>query len=262
MGYLYLLEWYKHHTTIPFTDNLMYKPIKAGRIYEKIVEQIEQQILSGNLAPGDKLPSERELGEQFEVSRTAVREAMKILRQRGLVEINPGRGTFVIDSTTQAMRQSLGLMVKIEQLEGTQNLVEVREIIEPEIAALAARRATTGDIAAMSEAIAAMEDALDSIPVNIEAFIEADLDFHLALAEGTQNALVPVLIDTLIDVLRELRKRTSKTPGGLERAQHHHKLILQAVERRDPDEARECMRSHMQQVREDSEASLLLNLKL
>lgn len=229
----------------------MYNPIKTGRIYENIVEQIEQQILSGNLTPGDKLPSERELGEQFEVSRTAVREAMKTLRQKGLVEINPGRGTFVIDSTSQAMRHSLGLMVKIEQLEGTQNLVEVREIIEPEIAALAARRATYEDFAAMSESITAMDNALD----DADAFIEADLNFHLALAEGTQNALVLVLIDALIDVLRELRKRTSQTPGGLERAQYHHKLILQAVERRDLDGARECMRTHMQQVREDSEAS-------
>ena len=242
-----------YHYTIMV--NPMYKPIKTGRIYENIVEQIEQQILSGNLAPGDKLPSERELGEQFEVSRTAVREAMKALRQRGLVEIHPGRGTFVIDSTTQAMRHSLGLMVKIEQLEGTQNLVEVREIIEPEIAALAARRATDEDIAAMSEAITAMDNTLDDTLVDADAFIEADLDFHLALAEGTQNALVLALIDTLIDVLRELRKRTSQTHGGLERAQYHHKLILQAVERRDPGEARECMRAHMQQVREDSEAS-------
>ena len=239
-----------YHYTTHNTLQTMYKPIKTGRIYENIAEQIELQILSGNLSPGDKFPSERELGEQFKVSRTAVREAMKTLRQRGLVEIHPGRGTFVIDSTSQAMRHSLGLVIKLEHLEGTQNLVQVREILEPEIAALAAKHATPKNILAMSEAIAAMDNAGD----DMDDFIEGDLDFHLALAEGTQNDFILVLIDALVEVLRELRRLTSQTPGGLERAQYHHKRILEAVEHRDANKARECMHNHMQQVHDDSVA--------
>ncbi len=229
----------------------MYRPIKSGRLYEQIVDQIEHQILSGNLNPGDKLPSERELGEQFGVSRTAVREAMKALTQRGLVEIHPGRGTFVTDETSQAIRHSLGLMMKGDNLEGARNLVEVREILEPEIAAMAATRASEENILSMQEAVVSMDASLQ----DVDSFIEADLDFHLALAEGTQNSLILVLIDTLIDVLRELRKRTSLSSGGLQRAQKHHKLILEAVAQRDAEAARERMRAHLQQVRTDSEVS-------
>jgi GntR family transcriptional repressor for pyruvate dehydrogenase complex len=229
----------------------MDQKIRIGRLYEKIVERIEERILRGELRPGDKLPAERELVEKFGVSRTAVREAMKALTQKGLIEVQPGRGTYITDGTTRAMRRSLGLVMKIGQDEGARNLVEVREILEPEMAALAALRAKEEQIAAMRESVAVMENAMD----DVETFIEADLDFHLALAEGTQNFLIPALIDTLIDLLRELRQRTALARGGLERAQEHHKRILQAVMDHDPQAARDAMRAHMCQVHEDSGAS-------
>lgn len=229
----------------------MYTPIQLGRIYEKIVEQIERRILTGDLKVGDQLPPERELAEHFGVSRTAVREAVKALRQKGLVEVQPGRGTFITNGTSQAMRHSLGLMIKIGQADGTSNLVEVREIFEPEIAALAATRADEEDIAALREAVTAMDAALE----DADAFVEADLDFHLALAEATQNALIPTLIDSIVDLLREQRKRIALVEGGLQRGQFHHKRVLDAIIRHDPEAAREAMRAHLQQVRQDSEVS-------
>lgn len=229
----------------------MYTPIQLGRIYEKIVEQIERRILTGDLKVGDQLPPERELAEHFGVSRTAVREAVKALRQKGLVEVQPGRGTFITNGTSQAMRHSLGLMIKIGQADGASNLVEVREIFEPEIAALAATRADEEDIAALREAVTAMDAALE----DADAFVEADLDFHLALAEATQNALVPTLIDSIVDLLREQRKRIALVEGGLQRGQFHHKRVLDAIIRHDPEAAREAMRAHLQQVRQDSEVS-------
>src|SRR5260221_8104688 len=106
----------------------MYQAIQSERLYEKIVEQIEQRILAGELKVGDQLPSERELGDQFQVSRTAVREAVKALREKGLLEVRPGRGTFVTNGTSRAARNSLGLMMRIDQAEGSRDLVEVREI--------------------------------------------------------------------------------------------------------------------------------------
>jgi len=229
----------------------LYTPIQLGRIYEKIVEQIERRILTGDLKVGDQLPPERELAEHFGVSRTAVREAVKALRQKGLVEVQPGRGTFITNGTSQAMRHSLGLMIKIGQADGTSNLVEVREIFEPEIAALAATRADEEDIAALREAVTAMDAALE----DADAFVEADLDFHLALAEATQNALIPTLIDSIVDLLREQRKRIALVEGGLQRGQFHHKRVLDAIIRHDPEAAREAMRAHLQQVRQDSEVS-------
>src|ERR1700726_262664 len=115
---------------------MTYTPIHSNKVYEQIAKQIEQRILSGELRTGDRLPTERELAEQFHASRTAVREAMKSLAQKGLVDMRPGRGTIVIDGTTQAVRHSLDLMMKFGQAGDSTNLVEVRGIFEPEIAAL------------------------------------------------------------------------------------------------------------------------------
>ena len=227
----------------------MYQPIQSERLYEQIVDQIERLIVGGNLKVGDQLPSERELAEQFEVSRTAVREAIKALREKGLVEIRLGRGTFVTNGASGAVRRSLGLLLRDEN--GFMNLAEVREILEPEIAALAATRVTEENIAAMTEAVGIMDTALD----NVEIFVEADLDFHLALAEATQNPLIPLLVDSIVDLLREQRKRTGNVEGGLARGQYHHKKILEAIIQRDSLAARQAMQNHLLQVREDSNAS-------
>ena len=228
----------------------MYIPIQSERLYEQIVSQIEQRIETGELKVGDQLPSERELAEQFAVSRTAVREAVKALREKGLVEILAGRGTFITDGTSDKIRNSLGLLMKIGNTKGSANLVEVREILEPEIAARAAVRITEEYISAMQDAVDIMEVATASN--DSEAFVEADLDFHLALAEATQNPIIPALMDSVIDLLREQRKRTGNVSGGLARGQFHHKAILEAVIKRDPESARQAMRNHLQQVREDS----------
>ena len=228
----------------------MYQPIESARLYEQIVEQIEQRILKGELHVGDQLPPERDLGEQFGVSRTAVREAVKALRQKGLLETYPGRGTFITNGTSQAMRHSLNLVVNLGRAHGSDDLVQVREILEPEIAALAAKHVTSEQLAAMDQAVAAMDGALD----DAERFIEADLDFHLALAEATRNDVIPILIDSIVDLLREQRKSIFSTPGGPQRGQVHHKRILKAVKQQDPNAARKAMHAHLVQVRQDSRA--------
>ena len=229
----------------------MYVPIQPERLYEQIVSQIEQRILSGELKAGDQLPSENELAKQFGVSRTAVREAVKALREKRLVEVRPGRGTFITNGTPDAMRHSLGLLMKFGVTNGFSSLVEVREILEPEIAALAATRITDEYIIAMQDAVDLMDTALD----NVDVFAEADLDFHLALAEATQNPIIPVLVDSIIDLLREQRKRIGLVNGGLNRGQSHHKKILEAIIRHDAQTARQAMQDHLVQVRIDSEAS-------
>jgi GntR family transcriptional repressor for pyruvate dehydrogenase complex len=232
----------------------MYQQISSERLYEQIVNQIEQRILKGDLHVGDQLPAERELCEQFGVSRTAVREAVKALRQKGLLETYPGRGTFITNGTSKAMRHSLNLVVKLGAPNRSGDLVQVREMLEPQIAALAATHATDEQLNAMTEAVAVMDAALN----DADAFIEGDLDFHLALAEATQNDIIPLLIDSIVDLLREQRKRIFLTPGGPQRGQVHHKRILEAVMHHDPEASREAMRAHLQQVREDSEASIAL----
>jgi GntR family transcriptional regulator, transcriptional repressor for pyruvate dehydrogenase complex len=225
----------------------MYKIVRSSRLYEQIVQQVEESIHKGALKAGDQLPPERELAEQFGVSRTAVREAVKALREKGLVEAYPGRGTFITDGSSYTIRQSLDRMMRSGH-EGFTSLAEVREILEPEIAALATTRAGEEDIAAMREQVAAM-DAAKGDP---EAYIEADLDFHLALAEAADNAIILSLIDSIVGLLREQRMGIFLVDGGPERGQYHHKRILEAIEHRDPVGARDAMKAHLKQVREDS----------
>lgn len=226
----------------------MYTPIQSSKVFEQIAEQIESRILSGELQSGDRLPTERELAEQFHASRTAVREAMKSLAQKGLVDMRPGRGTIVIDGTTQAVRHSLDLMMKFGQAGDSTNLVEVRGIFEPEIAALAAARATDEEIAAMREAVVIMDANLK----NVDLYIRADNDFHQALAKATQNSLILTLVNSIVVLLSEQRKQIFTVDGGPERGQIHHKHILETIIHHDPEAAREAMRAHLQQVRQDA----------
>jgi GntR family transcriptional regulator, transcriptional repressor for pyruvate dehydrogenase complex len=228
----------------------VYKLVRTSRLYEQIVQQIEESIVKGALKPGDQLPAERELAQRFGVSRTAVREAVKALREKGLVEAYSGRGTFITDGTSQAVRQSLDLITKIGQPEGSHQLAEVRAILEPEIAALAAIRIQEPELATMREAVSVMDRA-GSDP---DAYIEADLDFHLALAEAAANPIILSLIDSIVGLLREQRLRIFKVSGGPERGQVHHKRILDAVERHDAEKAKDAMRAHLGQIREDSQA--------
>jgi GntR family transcriptional repressor for pyruvate dehydrogenase complex len=225
----------------------MYVPIRPTKIYEQVAEQIEQLILSGELHSGDRLPTEREFAEQFHVSRTAVREAMKLLEQKGLVEMRPGRGTRVIDGTSQAVRHSLGLMMRVGQQGNLLSLVEVRELLEPSIAALAAERASEEDITIMREAIAMMDEHLTCA----DSYIAADNNFHRALAKATQNPIVLSLVDSIVDLLSEQRKLIFMVSGGPERGQFHHKRLFEAILRHDPVAARETMYAHLRQVRDD-----------
>ncbi len=230
----------------------VYKVVRTSRLYEQIVQQIEESVLNGSLKPGDQLPAERELAQRLGVSRTAVREAVKALREKGLVEAYSGRGTFITDGTSHAARQSFDLMVKIGQQEGSTHLAELRLILEPGIAALAAERAEEEYLAAMRDAVAVM----DRSQKDPSAYIEADLDFHLALAEAVANPLILSLIDSIVGLLREQRIKIFNVEGGPQRGQVHHKRILDAMERRDPEMARSAMRAHLEQVRQDSQVSV------
>src|SRR6202050_3157907 len=229
----------------------VYKLVRTSRLYEQIVQQIEESIVKGVLKARDQLPADRELAQRFGVSRTAVREAVKALREKGLVEAYSGRGTFITDGTSQAVRQSFDLMVKIGQPEGSTDLAEVRSILEPEIAAFAAERASEADRATLREAVAVMDRSLK----DADAYIEADLDFHLALAEAAANPLILSLIDSIVGLLREQRLRIFQVEGGPQRGQIHHKRILEGMEKRDAKMARDAMKAHLEQVREDSHAS-------
>ena len=225
----------------------MYEPVGRTKLFEQIVEQIQGRIVRGELRAGDRLPPERTLAVSFGASRTAVREALKTLAQMGLIEMAPGRGTTVANNTSHAMRSSLGLMMRVNQLHGSDSLVELREIIEPEIAALAAVRAAAEHLADLRVAVEAMDQALRNAP----EYIRADNLFHRTLALATRNLLILSLVDSIVDLLSEQRAHIFVVDGGPERGQVYHKALLAAIEQRDADAAREAMHAHLTQVRAD-----------
>lgn len=231
----------------------LYKPVQSNRLYEHIVVEIEQRILSGALEDGDRFPSEVDLADQFGVSRTVVREAMKVLRQKGLVKVQPGRGTFVTNTTQQAVRRSLDLMLRIENVGGLRNVAEARAMFEPPIAAMAAQRCSDDDIATLAATLVTMEALMREAnetqsPLSVQRFIEADLEFHLTLARATENPLVELLLNSFVGLQRDHRRRLIVQPGAAERAVYHHQRVLEAVRQRDADAAHDAMRAHLATV--------------
>jgi GntR family transcriptional repressor for pyruvate dehydrogenase complex len=226
--------------------------ITRERLYEQVVEQLQELIVSGGLQPGDRLPPERQLAEQLGVSRTVIREAIKTLEERGLVEVLTGSGTYVLQMDPGIVSESIGLLVQ-QYACSFDHLNEVRRMLQIEIAGLAAERAEPEDIEAMEEALQEMETAVANIrnhPDQLGDFVEADLNFHNALAEATQNPLLSVLLEPISDLLLEFRRLASSTPGALEDALSYHRKILEQVKARDASICREVMREHLANAEE------------
>ncbi len=230
----------------------MEQRIRTHRLYEQVVDRISGQIFEGVLKKGDQLPNERALAEIFGVSRTVIREAMKTLASEGLVEVRTGHGTFVVDDTAGAFKNSIATLMRVGgDADRLRELVELRELLEPGVAALAARRAEPDDITKLEASIADMSGAMD----DLDAFIRADNRFHQQLAIASRNRIIPRILDSVVDMLNELRGDIFGVEGGPERGQTHHRTILAAIKERDAAAAQIAMEDHLAQVKRDSEAA-------
>lgn len=226
--------------------------ITRERLYEQVVQQLQELVISGRLQPGDKLPPERQLAEQLGVSRTVIREAIKTLEQRGLVKVLTGSGTYVSQMDPRIVSESISLLVQ-QSTSSFDHLNEVRRMLEIEITGFAAERAQLEDIEAMEEAVQEMEDAVANMkgrPDLLEDFVEADLAFHDALAKAAQNPLLPILLDPISDLLVEFRRLASSGPGAPEDALNYHRKILKYLKARDVSTCRELMREHLEKAEE------------
>ena len=228
----------------------LYHRFTRERLYEQVADHIEDLVCAGKLQKGDRLPPERELAERLGVARGVVREAVKLLGARGLVTVEPGRGTFIAEIGADSISDHLGRYFRLGNKSHT-DLNELRRILEVEIAFLAAQRATAEDIARLKQAIQEMDDNIKSP----EEYIAADMDFHLALATAAQNKMFPMLIEVLAGLLRESRQVIFQVAGAPERGQVWHRRICEAVEKQDTIAAQEAMQQHMQQVAEDAKAA-------
>ncbi|BDG60182.1 FadR/GntR family transcriptional regulator [Caldinitratiruptor microaerophilus] len=227
----------------------MLEPIKRVSVSAVIVDRIRQSIESGSLRPGDRLPPERDMARQLGVSRLSVREAIKVLEAMGLVEVRPGDGTFVRRATAENLVDPVLLGHLVEEGTTLAELVEVRMVLEVEMASLAAGRATPEDIEAMESALRRMEEQIG----RGEDFLEADREFHAAVCDATRNAVLARMYEGIMDLVTHLRRRTWRVPGAPERAVASHRAILDAIRARDPSRARAAMREHMANVRRDLE---------
>jgi GntR family transcriptional repressor for pyruvate dehydrogenase complex len=206
-----------------------------ARITATLISELKKQIASGALAPGDKFPPERELAKTFKVNRASMRQALKVLESMGVLSQRVGDGTYLSNSADTLLREPLDFLVLLDDL-SQQELGETRLIVEPELAARAAERATGEDLATMRTAIAAMEKSR-----NARERIAADLEFHNATLRASGNRICYLLFGDLHRLLFHGPRQPARPPV-VERSLLLHRRIYAAVKARDADEARDSMR--------------------
>ncbi len=198
--------------------------VRKVRVYEEIVSQITSLILDGDLRLGDKLPSERDLCERFGVGRNSVREAARALESANLVETRQGEGTFVT-VTPDTLIPALSKKISSEGESGFHLLFEARRILEPQIAALAAKRATPSELKKLAEILERQKKEVEAGGSGIEE----DTEFHMGLAEAAKNEFLSRLVVSLLGTLRELRERSIRDESNRIRSHETHLKILEAV---------------------------------
>jgi GntR family transcriptional repressor for pyruvate dehydrogenase complex len=229
---------------------------RSPTLVQLVTDQIESMIRDRRLVAGDQLPNERELCRQFGVSRTVVREAIARLIARHLLEVRGGSGGIVVRApSTETVSDALRLMFSLEAnpLEHAK-VLEVRRLLEVEIAGLAAERRTPADIEKLSLLLATHEEARD----DLERIANIDLDFHMAIAGATQNELFVILLDSLRGILLTIRRLGYSTPGNPERALRYHRAILAEIKAGNVKGAREAMQSHLFEAEETVHLALAL----
>lgn len=222
----------------------------------KAIDQILDAIASGAFAPDSPLPPEIELMRFLDVSRSTMREAVRDLSARGVLNVVHGRGTFI-----NPISQWSDLAMVARFLTSTASphrvgmlLIEVRRMIEVGSAGLAAQNRTEDDLAAMVQALEVFDEAAGK--KDIEKVANADLAFHNAILRASGNPFLPPIMQPLQEALESSRRHTSTNPSIRNRARSHHWAIFEAIKSRDQDGAKNAMRDHMTQTRSDIDAFL------
>lgn len=222
---------------------MKFQAIKRTRVYEEVVKQLKDLITSGGLKPGDKLPPERELADQFNVSRVSIRQALTVLETLGLIERKVGGGTFSVADQKDFDIDPLveNLLTKKDQLNQP---LEVRRILEPNLAKLAAERAEDQDIEKLEQSLEKQKKLIDQN----ELIIEEDNNFHFLIAKTTKNDIALKILETINDMLLETREESIKAEQGSELSFKGHQRIFEAISGRDSEAAFEAMVNHLEDV--------------
>ncbi len=228
-------------------DEEWLRPIHNTKLYEEIIKLIRDQIASGNLRPGDRLPSGRKLSEKLMVSRAVVREAMRILEFMGVAKIRPGGMPVLLDRQNNDMLiDALDTILKPDK-DIIMDLIEIRYLIEPTIARLAAERANSKDLERLKDTLEQMEAEIDAGDLGIQG----SMNFHYSLARSTHNRVAMRIMNILIGISEELRALFYRTPGRPRVSLDQHRNILDAMILKDSLEAEAAMREHFKSLADD-----------
>ena len=225
----------------------MFQAAKQTKVFEDVVMQIQEAILEGRLKTGDTLPSERQLKDMFNISRGTLREALRVLEQKGLIEIKlgVGGGSVVKDLNADKVSEGLALLIRSQKV-SLNHLAEFREDVEGIVAARAAAESTAADIDKLTELLDQARKCIDEGTSQRDAFIEIDKSIHLALAELTQN---PIYISVLHSVHDNIHRYYNEFLSMDERElqENYRDLcdLVQAVEKGQADRARRLARDHV-----------------
>jgi GntR family transcriptional repressor for pyruvate dehydrogenase complex len=220
-----------------------FEVVRRQKVYEAVAEQIERLIVK-KLSPGDKLPSERELAELLQVSRSSIRDAIRSLELMGLVEPRQGAGTIVRERTADSSNPFTNALKRRQEL--VSELLDFRKMLEPPLAARAATHASPDEVSEMEEILERQEAKLSLG----EAAIAEDAEFHYSVALASGNSVVLKVLDILMDLLRDTRERSLQVPGRQQKSLAGHRRILAAIKRRDGEAAKSAMRRHIEDIEE------------
>jgi DNA-binding FadR family transcriptional regulator len=216
------------------------------RLVDRVVDEIQYQIMDGKFTPGMMLPPERELCEQLGVSRTVLREAVRMLVSRGLLETRPGVGTLVKEITSDQVKQPLAMILTQSGSINLDHLNQVRQILEIAIIQLAAKEATGEDISRLRSLHQKMEENSET-PLDYSIL---DGDYHRALAEITRNPFLVMLVDTIRDAMESVRIMVLKHPGLIATVNKDHLKMIELLEAHDPVAAGLAMGAHLEHARQ------------
>jgi GntR family transcriptional repressor for pyruvate dehydrogenase complex len=219
------------------------RPITKISIGEEIAKQIIDLISSGDLKPGQRLPSERELCEHFGASRSSLREALRCLSIVGVLNARVGDGTSVATDGGRFLRKIVEWRL-ITEKHDIENLMEVRIALEGVSAANAALRATQEDLKHFQELLTRMKNA----GKDAKKFAVLDVEFHVTLAKASGNALVFDLVSMIRSHLVRVLPKVLQLPNALPLSTGEHMAIIEAIEHRDSEAAREAMHAHLEAV--------------
>lgn len=218
----------------------LFAAIERRSIWQDVASQVRKMIEDGTIGPGQKLPSERDMCQQFGVSRISLREALRALEREGFIEVQAGRGAFVrahFDRERHVLETLIGF-----SRESAEKVFELRMLFEPNLAGLAARGISCENLERLRETVERMRNHVE----NPEAAIQADSDFHKVLGESTSNPLVESLVRFVMTATGSERLVTLNSREGVERALIGHERVLAAVAAGDEEGAANAMKEHLQ----------------